>query len=115
MNTSTTGLRTGLPSQYASAEESGTPRFRTLTATGAAQHVHIIGGIDSAPPATVLTAGPRCRASGNGNTSPQPNRAYGNVLFGVDSAPDGSTWAVGYSFRSGYATPQQTLIERYSC
>lgn len=54
-------------------------------------------------------------ASGNGNTSPQPNRAYGNVLFGVDSAPDGSTWAVGYSFRSGYATPQQTLIERYSC
>lgn len=54
-------------------------------------------------------------ASGNGNTSPQPNRAYGNVLFGVDSAVDGSTWAVGYSYRSGYSTPQQTLIERYSC
>lgn len=54
-------------------------------------------------------------ASGNGNTSPQPNRAYGNVLFAVDSAPDGSTWAVGYSYRSGYSTPQQTLIERYSC
>jgi hypothetical protein len=53
--------------------------------------------------------------SGNGNPSPQPNRAYGNVLFSVDSAPDGSTWAVGYSFRSGYGTPQQTLIERYSC
>lgn len=54
-------------------------------------------------------------ASGNGNTSPQPNRAYGNVLFAVDSAPDGSTWAVGYSFRSGHSTPQQTLIERHSC
>lgn len=53
--------------------------------------------------------------SGNGNTSPQPNRAYGDVLFGVDSAPDGSTWAVGYSFRPGNGTPQRTLIERYSC
>jgi hypothetical protein len=49
--------------------------------------------------------------SGNGNPSPQPNRAYGNVLFGVDSAPDGSMWAVGYSVRS----VQRTLIERYSC
>lgn len=54
-------------------------------------------------------------ASGNGNTSPQPNRAYGNVLFAVDSAPDGATWAVGYSYKSGYFTPQRTLIERYGC
>lgn len=53
--------------------------------------------------------------SGDGNLSPQPNRTCGNVLFGVDSAPDGSTWAVRYSFRSGSSTPQQTLIERYSC
>jgi hypothetical protein len=31
-----------------------------LAATGAAQHAHIIDGMDSAPPATVLTADPRC-------------------------------------------------------
>lgn len=59
MNARAAGLSTGFPSQYASAELTGTPLRRTFKATGAAQHVHIIDVIDRSPPQTVLAAGPR--------------------------------------------------------
>jgi hypothetical protein len=54
--------------------------------------------------------------AGNGNpTSP----AYGgndNLLVGVDSAPDGSTWAVGYFFNdTSSGSTARTLIERLTC
>src|SRR5262249_36009117 len=58
MKISAAGFSTGLPSQYASAELTGTPRRRIPIATGAAQHVHIIDGRDSRPPRTVPATGP---------------------------------------------------------
>jgi hypothetical protein len=46
-----------LPSQYATAAGEVTPLRRNVTATGAAQHVHIIDGMPAAPPASALEIG----------------------------------------------------------
>ena len=39
--------------------------------------------------------------------------ANDNILVGVDSAPDTSTWAVGYFWNS--TGTARTLIERLTC
>jgi hypothetical protein len=55
----------------------------------------------------------------NGNPAPNVHGANDNLLIGVDSAPDGSTWAVGYFWNnigtgSDYGNAR-TFIERLSC
>jgi hypothetical protein len=58
-------------------------------------------------------------AAGNANQAPNTNRSDGNVLLGVDSAPSGAGWAVGYYYDgSGSGTDygvQRTLVERLGC
>jgi len=55
----------------------------------------------------------------NGNPAPYTHSANDNILAGVDSAPDGSTWAVGYFWNgTGSGTnygSARTLVERLSC
>ena len=54
MNTSVAGFNTVLPSQNAIAAPGEACRSRSPTTTGAAQHVHIMPGIDSTPAVTTL-------------------------------------------------------------
>src|SRR5690625_258834 len=49
-NTSTAGFRSGFPTQYANAAPLDTPDRRKPAATGAAQQVHIMLGIDKVAP-----------------------------------------------------------------
>ena len=57
--TSTAGFSNGFPSQYATAAGTVTPLRRKVTATGAAQHVHIIDGMLATPPISALDTTPR--------------------------------------------------------
>ena len=62
------GLSMGLPSQYAKVAPTEARLVLSATAIGAAQHVHIIDGIDS-PPATAVLRNPLAP-----NTCASPSR-----------------------------------------
>src|SRR6266571_5643746 len=100
MKTSAAGLSTGLPSQYASAVLTGTPRRRIPIATGAAQQVHIIDGRDSRPPLTVPATGP-ASARNSANSRRAGRNASTDAAISSPATSAGQIarpYALAYSF-----------------
>src|SRR5713226_1488768 len=83
------GLRIGLPSQNASDVPTEQPLLRSPSATGAAQQVHIIPGVERSPASAtrlnfVLPKSRRSQSLGTSACTPAPRRSPSTIACQID-------------------------------
>ena len=99
--------------EYTSARALGVGRFLDVAVRAPRDVIAVGNSVGSAFAARWNGSAWQALPAANGNSRSSFPLANDNILVGVDSAPDTSTWAVGYFWNS--TGTARTLIERLTC